>query len=37
MWMSFCRMFCAFLSCSSGVSSRSDVHGMTTRTPLIGQ
>jgi len=29
MWISFCRMFCAFLSCSSGVSSRRDVHGIT--------
>ncbi len=37
MWISFARMFCAFLSCSSGVSSRSDVRGMTTRTPLMGQ
>jgi len=30
-------MFCALRSCSSGESSSSEVAGMTTSTPLIGQ
>jgi hypothetical protein len=36
-WRSLERMLTALRSCSSGESSRSDVHGMTTMTPLIGQ